>query len=62
MIRLAISWMLLGVLLGCAFILLIRATRGNPIEFNETVLLTGLFGGLFGAAVGALIADHRFPP
>lgn len=62
LVRLAISWMLLGALVFCGVILLVHLSRGRNVQFDQTVLLTTLFGAIFGALVGALIADHRFPP
>ncbi|MEQ1823136.1 MAG: hypothetical protein ABL949_11545 [Fimbriimonadaceae bacterium] len=62
LIRLAISWMLLGTLVSCGISILVTFTRVHQVQFNQNVLLATLFGAVFGGLVGALIADHKFPP
>jgi L-cystine uptake protein TcyP (sodium:dicarboxylate symporter family) len=54
--------MLLGALVSCGISLLVNFTRTHHVQFSQNVLLATLFGAVFGGMVGALIADHKFPP
>lgn len=62
LIRLAISWCFVGAIAGGAVALIVAFATHRMSSLWTLIPLGIAFGSVLGLFVGALIADHQYPP